>query len=196
MLGERPRPYLDPEVLRAKFLKLSAPLHPDRVHHLSERERETATQRFSELNAAQQVLREHGRRLRLLLEWETGSKPQDLQRVSAESQDLFMEVGGFCRKLDGWLAAHKTAETSPLLKAETARERNQWLQRYEAVLAKVAVRTDSLLVELRQLDAEWMAARDHGGLCERLENLARQFSYIRRWRQQLDDRWVTFRTGT
>src|ERR1041385_2136244 len=98
LLGELRRPWLDPEKLKAKFLALSADVHPDRFHHTAEAERLAANQRFTTLNTAYQVLREPTERLRHLLELELGAKPADVQQTSRGALELFMEAGQLCRK--------------------------------------------------------------------------------------------------
>ena len=195
LFQEIPRPYLDPRTLKSKFLKLSAPLHPDRVHHLSEEEKREATQRFSELNAAYLVLREPWNRLNLLLELETGSKPKDIQKIPPGTMDLFVEVGQFCRDLDAYLLARNPAETSSLLKAVTICAQGKWLAKLQTIRAQVEAKATSTLAELQKLDAEWMATTNHKSLLERLENIARLFSYFTRWSQQLGDRRILLQIG-
>lgn len=189
LLEEEPRPWLDADTLKAKFLKLSAPLHPDRVHHLAEAERETATRKFADLNAAYLLLREPRDRINLLIETETGSKPRDIQKIPPGTMDLFVEVGQLCRDLDGWLANRQAAETSPLLKVAAMREMSEWQFKLETIQAKVEKKDAETTEELRKVDAEWSIA-DRKPLLERLENLGRLFSYISRWSQQLSERAV------
>ena len=56
LLNEARRPWIDPELLKQKFLTLSAEAHPDRVHNASEPEKRAAQQRYTELNADQKLL--------------------------------------------------------------------------------------------------------------------------------------------
>ena len=63
LLNEPRRPWLDPELLRAKFLTLSSKLHPDRTHNTSEAEKSILTERYSALHAAYDCLREPKKRL-------------------------------------------------------------------------------------------------------------------------------------
>ena len=193
-LQEVPRPWLDPDALKAKFLKLGAPLHPDRVHHLSEREKREATRRFTELNAAYLTLRNPRDRLNLLLELESGSKPGNIQKITTGIAGLFAEIGQLCRELDAHLAARNPAETSPLLKAAALRAQHEWLARLHSLRFKVDARAASARMELQKLDAEWMSSADHKPLLERLEHMARLFSYIERWKQLLANRLIQLKT--
>src|SRR5688572_24559446 len=87
------RPWIDPDALKAKFLALSEQVHPDRVHHASEAEKQKATDHYAELNGAYQLLREPRDRLRVLLELERGAKPAGIEQVPAETMELFMRLG-------------------------------------------------------------------------------------------------------
>src|ERR1700744_6474575 len=114
LLNELRRPWLEPEVLKEKFLALSATVHPDRVHNLGEAERAAAQERYTEMNAAYNCLRDPKDRLRHLLELELGALPKDIQRIPTELMDLSLEVGKACREADAFLA-EKAKVTSPLL---------------------------------------------------------------------------------
>src|SRR5436309_5157524 len=98
LLGEPRRPWLDPEKLKAKFLALSAEIHPDRFHSAPAAEKQATHERFPRLNAAYQVLREPKDRLRHLLELELSAKPAEVQQTSPGAMELFMEVGRLCRE--------------------------------------------------------------------------------------------------
>src|SRR5260221_13341315 len=103
LLTEPRRPWLDLEQLKAEFLALSAEAHPDRVHQASDAEKGSANQRFAELNAAYNCLREAKSRLQHLLELELGSRPKEVQEIAPETMDLFMEVGQLCREVDRFI---------------------------------------------------------------------------------------------
>src|SRR6266545_1175670 len=97
VLNEPRRPWLDAELLKGKFLALSASVHPDRVHNLDEAKRAAAQEHYTELNAAYTCLREPKERLRHLLELELGALPKDIQRIPSELMDLSLEIGQACR---------------------------------------------------------------------------------------------------
>ena len=82
LLGESRLPWIDPDGLKERFLRLSGPFHPDRVHSASESERQEANRRFAELSSAHHTLREHRDRLLHLLELESGAPPRDIQKNS------------------------------------------------------------------------------------------------------------------
>src|SRR6185503_437127 len=115
LLEEPRRPWLDTESLKKKFLSRSSEVHPDRVHNAAEAEKQMASRHYAELNAAFNCLREPKTRLRHLLELELGTKPEDLQEIPPDLADLFLEVAGLRRQVDGFLAERAKVQ-SPLLR--------------------------------------------------------------------------------
>src|SRR5438067_139698 len=101
LLGQPRLPWLDGDSLKAKFLELSATVHPDRVHDGSEIEKQSSHQRSAELNAAYNCLREPKTRLQHLLELEAGAKPKQVEQISPGTMELFMKIGQLCREVDG-----------------------------------------------------------------------------------------------
>src|SRR6266478_7291458 len=89
LLDEPRRPWIEPDSLKRKFFALSAEDHPDRVHQASDAEKVAAQQRYTELSAAYNCLREPKERLRHLLELERGTKPEDIQRIPSDLMDVF-----------------------------------------------------------------------------------------------------------
>ena len=196
LLDEPRRPWLDPELLKAKFHALTATVHPDRVHRATEPEKKEANQRYAELNAAYQCLREPKERLRHLLELERGSKVQDVQKISPGTIDLFMEISQLCRETDAFLA-EKARVTSPLLKVQLFEREMTLTDRLNLLLEHLNGRREALIVQIRNLDMAWETAppigsssRLHVLPCSRLEHIYRDFSYLKRWTQQLQERLV------
>src|SRR5450432_1830636 len=128
VLNEPRRPWLEPEELKQKFLALSATVHPDRSHNLSEAEREQAQRICTELNGSYNCLRDPRNRLRHLLELERGSAPTDIQQVPQDLMNVLMEVGQLCRQADTFLAA-KDQVSSPLLKVQMFERGHDWTQK-------------------------------------------------------------------
>ena len=196
LLSEPRRPWLDAEVLKARFLPLSAAVHPDRVHSASEAEKAAANTRYAELNAAYNTLREPRDRLLHLLELEAGGKPKDVQRIPPGTMDLFVEVGQTCRDTDEFLKRKSTSD-SPMVKLRLMQEGLDWLDRLQALQGRVNAKRDELTAELRQMNGVWEAApaigipdRVNALPLERLEQVYRAMSYVARWTEQIQERVV------
>lgn len=196
LLNEPRRPWIDPEVLKAKFVALSAEVHPDRTHNHPQGEREAANQHYAELNAAYHCLREPKERLAHLLELERRSKPEVVQKIPAGTADLFMEVSRVCREADA-LVDEKAKLTSPVLKAQWFAKGIAATDRLKSLQERLNTRRDALAAQLMNLNLAWESApavgsptRAHMLPCGRLEEIYRDFSYLTRWTQQIQERVV------
>ena len=196
LLDEPRRPWLDPEVLKAKFHALAARVHPDRVNS-SESEKQAANSRYAELNAAYQCLREPKERLRHLLELERGSPVEGVQSIPSATMNLSMEVSQLCREADCFLA-EKAKVTSPLLKVQLFEKGMAITDRLNLLLLRLNAKLEALTVQLQILNLAWETAplvgsptRLHILPCSRLEQTYRDLSYLTRWAQQLKERLVT-----
>jgi DnaJ-domain-containing protein 1 len=196
LLDEPRRPWLDPDALKAKFLTLAAKVHPDHVNHATEGDRQAAHHRYTELNAAYQCLREPKERLRRLLELERGTKPEDVQKISSATVDLFTEVSELCREADLFLA-EKARVISPLLKVKLLEQGMALTDKLNAMLRKLNARHDALTEQIQYLNMAWESAPPVGSPARRnvlplsrLEHIYREFSYFTRWKRQIQERSV------
>src|SRR5213593_156293 len=114
LLAEPRRPWFDPCSLKQKFLTLSAQVHPDRVHNASDAAKHSAQDRYTELNAAYNCLRDPKERLLHLLELERGEKPKQIENIPPDLMNVFLDISQLCREADAFLT-EKAGVTSPLL---------------------------------------------------------------------------------
>jgi len=196
LLDEPRRPWLDPEALKTRFLKLTAQVHPDRVHTASESDKGTAHQRFAELNAAYNCLRQPKERLLHLLELERGRKPDGVQKIASATMDLFIEISRHCREADVFLASRANA-TSPLLKVQLFERGMALTEKLNALLQPLNVRREALIGQMQNLNMAWESAPKVGTPtrvnvlpCSRLEHICREFSFLTRWSEQIRERVV------
>jgi curved DNA-binding protein CbpA len=190
LLNEPRRPWLDAEVLKEKFLALSSTVHPDRVHNLGEAERAAAQERYTELNAAYNCLREPKERLRHLLELELGALPKDIQRIPSELMDLSLQVGKACRDADVFLA-EKAKVTSPLLQVSFFERGLEFVESLQGLQRRVNSLNERVNEELTRVDTEWESqVETRRSLFPRVEELHRLFSYFARWNGQIQERIV------
>jgi len=186
LLGEPRRPWLDQEILKSKFLKLSAQVHPDRVHGDSPKAKEQAHNAYTELNTAYQTLRAPKERLGYLLELETGRKPSAIQNAPGDLMDLFLEIGSVCRAADKFIQ-ERGAVTSPLLRVslfEQAEEIAEILRAMQELVRQPSEVAEEALIDL---NTSW---EDGVKDFPKLEESYRTFSYLMRWSEQLQERLV------
>ena len=188
LLHEPRRPWLDPDSLKAAFLRLAAQFHPDKTHHAG------ANERYAELNAAYHCLLEPKERLRHLLELESGAAPEDIQGIPSAMMDLLVQIGQVCRETDLFLAA-KAKTVSPLLKVQMFETGMAWTGKLNQLRQRIDLQREELVAELKSMNAAWNAAPPPGSAgraaalpLERLEQAGRIFSYMARWTEQIQER--------
>ncbi len=193
LLNEPRRPWLDPEVLKEKFFALSASIHPDRVHNLSEAERAAAQACYIELNAAYSCLKNPRDRLRHLLELELGSVPKDIQSIPSELMDLSLQIGQACREADV-LILEKSRITSPLLKVQSFERAQKQTEKLQSLQRIISGKREVFISELKEIDSQWSSSSPDSvrrkGMLENIERVYRLLSYFERWLAQIQERVV------
>ena len=183
LLGEPRRPWLDEDELKSKFFALSTSVHPDRAHSLPKKEKKAAHERYTELNAAYNCLREPKERLRHLVELCRGTKAAHVQQVPSTLVEIFFEIGKVCREADEFLK-RKASVTSPLLLVNLFEEGQALSERLMNLRQDVASRQEQFVAELKQLNGNWEQNLD------RLQEIQQTLSYLHRWSAQLQERIV------
>ncbi len=186
-----PAPALDAEALKERFARLTAEHHPDKFAQAGEAERAEAEARYSAMNRAYQTLIDPRARLLALYEVTKGEKPRDVQRIPPGTMDLFVEVGQACRSLDAFLE-RKRAASGRLEKAGLATEELELQDTLMTLRGKLEALAGGLEGELAKLDTQWRAGTHD---LNALEALYRKYSYLARWRQQLEEREIALLTG-
>ncbi len=184
LLGERHRPWLDPERVKETFHRLSRTEHPDQQQASDDAD-------FARLNRAQATLREPKARLRHLLELEYPdvklSGPSD---VPPGLSDWFVSVHGLLREVDGFLAK-KAGASSALAKALLAREEFVVREKVESHLEQIDALQTAATEDLQAFDARWADGRP-ADAATTLHALYQRFAYLTRWAEQLRERLFQF----
>ena len=191
LLDEPRRPWLDADLLKQKFLVLSASLHPDKIHSATESKKSASAKKFAEMNAAFNCLAEPKSRLSHLLELELGAKPKDIQTIPPALADLFAEIAGVCKNTDNFLA-EKNKVTSPLLQVQWFERGQDWVEKLNVLQKQLNEMRERLTGELKLLDAQWIStdATARKEILPKLEELYRLFGYFNRWNNQIQERVV------
>jgi curved DNA-binding protein CbpA len=194
LLGQARLPWIDPDSLKSVFLEVSSRAHPDRVPVVDGAERDTASRRFAELNAAYNCLRDPKQRLLYLLELESGAPPANAQDIPAGTMDLFLQVGQACRAADEILAG-KAREASPLLQVQWFETGMACSEKLGELQRRIHLRRDELLAELKTMNDAWNSAPPPGSTeraavlpLKRLQEISRELSYTTRWSAQIHER--------
>jgi hypothetical protein len=164
------------------------------VHGAEESEKRVAQERYAELNAAYNCLREPKERLAHLLELETGARPKQVQNVPSDLMDAFMEITNVCRGADAFLA-EKNATTSPLIQLQLFERGQDWAEKLMKLQGKINSWREELFGRLKEIDGEWESNRDPGS-AERQKLLGalgihcQLLGYLGRWSAQIQERIV------
>jgi DnaJ-domain-containing protein 1 len=186
-----PAPGLDVAALKERFARETAETHPDKFAQAPESDRAAAEARYTALNQAYQTLIDPRARLLALYELTKGEKPRDIQRIPPGTMDLFKEVGELCRALDDYLE-RKAATTNRLERAGLMSEELTLQDSLTELRVKLEAFAATVEAEVAALDARWRAGdRDLNAL----EAVYRKYSYVARWRQQLEEREIAMITG-
>ena len=186
-----PGPSLDLEALKEKFARATGESHPDKFNHAPAAEKLAAEARYAELNQAYQILIDPRARLLALYELTKGEKPRDVQRIPPGTMDLFIEVGQTCQNFDQFLERKKNA-SGALERAGLMSEELTLQDALGTLRQKLDALAGTLEGDLAALDARWRGGdRDLNAL----ETVYRKYSYLSRWRQQLEEREIALLTG-
>jgi len=180
LLGQPRLPWLEVDALKAGFLALSGERHPDRADAA---DKEAANQRYAELNAAYNCLREPKDRLAYLIKLETGQPPSDLQENPASLVDLFFNLAPVFQAVDKFLK-EKSAATSPLAKVKLFTDGMDWFDQLTQLQSQINVRRQKLDAALQELSVAWTSAPSY----DEATALYREFSYLKRWSEQIQER--------
>lgn len=184
-LGFQRRPWVEPELVQERFLKLTKEFHPDKFHSELEEKKREAEKNYIRINEAHQVLQDPCSRLRHLIELESGSKPGVVDKLPEMVMDLFMEVAGSVKNLDNCIK-EKAEVSNPLLKMAAVQKGMSLSEPTQKVLQKIQTYQDSIISEIKRLDADWEGG--HKKDIDSLEILYRSLSHTEKWLKQLNEK--------
>jgi len=169
LLEEPPRPWLDPDALKAKYHQFTARHHPDVAG---------ATADFAEINRAYQTLADPAARLRHLLDLESPGFLSRAQPVPEDIAAFFTPVAEARQAVDTFLKKHASS-TSPLAKALLSTEQYNVQERLEQTIATLQQMQDSLLTQVREADTLWLT--DRPAALTLLPTLWQSLGYTAKW---------------
>ena len=202
--GFTPSPWIDPELLKQRFLELSAAHHPDKAT-----EKARAEQDFQAINQSYNILRNTRARLLHVLELHGRAKQEHVQNVPAEVMPFFMEVASVTQRADA-LIKQKSTATSPMLKVQLMKQALNETESIQSLQAKLKASIDRIEAQLKRwaeapTEAGWREAQPRSGSFLNRTDLAElpaldlgtldQFAqsaaalgFLERWSAQLNER--------
>jgi curved DNA-binding protein CbpA len=170
LFGEIPRPWIDGEGLKGKYLELAARCHPDVAGEEGGD--------FAEINRAYQTLSEPATRLRHLLELEW---PEGVRRTEGVPEDvvaLFAVVAEARQEVDEFLKKRAGAG-SPIAKAMLSREQYAVQEKVEEAIGRLQEKQEGLVSRVREADGLWFTDRE--AALRLLPELWQSLGYVAKW---------------
>jgi len=181
--GSEPRPWIDSEQLKKKFLQLSAEIHPDKAQP---GQKTPSEQHFQELNESYNALRNTRARLLHLMELSGLPKQQHVQNVPAAAIELFPVIAAATKQADA-LIREKAVAGSPMLKV-------QWMERGLIEIESLQEKQGRIIEKIREienslkvLDSNWSPPPSAATL-KHLQEAAAALGFLERWNAQLQER--------
>jgi curved DNA-binding protein CbpA len=177
----RPVPWIDAEVLKARFLELSAKAHPDKAADKVQAEAE-----FKELNEAYTVLRNPRTRLLHLLELHGVGKQEHVQAVPAEVMKFFAEIAAVTQQAEA-IIKQKAVANSPMLKVQMMEQGLEVIDRMQGVQGRLRSTITEIEQRLEAAAETWPDQPDSSSL-QALSTAAAALGFLERWSAQLQER--------
>ena len=181
--GFEPRPWLEPELVKQRFLELSAATHPDKA---SVEEKSASEKNFQELNEAYQILRNTRSRVLHVLELSGEPKQEHVQNVPADALEFFAEVARVTKEADN-LIKEKSLATSPMLQVQLMERALDQTSAIQSLQEKLRERVGAIEVRLRDGNRAWNQPADRAAI-EMLRESAAALGFLDRWMAQLQER--------
>lgn len=192
IIGLPVQPCVDEAELKAKYLKLSSSLHPDRETDQAIDPSDPIDAAL--VNEAQTVLSHAPSRIRHLLALKTGSIPGNLRQVPNEIGDLFMKVGMLLKSIDKVIQDKPNEDASELSKVIFLKKSMASRQQIESMLQTINSGIENLQSQLEKLNADWKIKVADSDLpidvSAQLTQIYHEWTFHDRWRGQLKDRML------
>lgn len=194
IFGLEPRPAINDEELKKRFIKLGSALHPDRSRSSPTGTGESTSTihglGFTEVNEAYRILSDPKLRLQSLYSVLTGhdfsnpKTPEDLLELS-------FEIGKFNQDVSLFLSNSSKNAGSHLESAVRKATAKKWKKTGDDLLLKLASTEKNQADQLDLLDQSWTHSTTADSvLLNRLEDLISSYAYISKCRNQLKEKLV------
>jgi curved DNA-binding protein CbpA len=180
-LGFIPRPWLEQDDIKQRFLDLSAELHPDKA---SPHEKLRAEHDFQSLNESFIILRDTRSRLHHFLELSGFPKQDHVQDVPSAALAFFSEIATITTSADS-LLREKSAAVSPILKVQFAEKSMEQLDAIQHLQQRLGAAVQQIESRLQSISA---ANPPDPLILRTLAGDAAALGFFNRWQAQLNDR--------
>ena len=181
--GFEPRPWIDAELLKQRFLELTAETHPDKA---APAEKADFEKNFQQLNESYQIIRSTRARLLHLLELSGLPKQEHVQNVPPDALEFFAQVAAVTKDADN-LIKEKLASSSPMLKVQLMERALEQATAIQSLQEELRGRIGLIEDRLQILSRDWTEPPSVAGL-NSLKECAAALGFLDRWTAQLQER--------
>jgi DnaJ-domain-containing protein 1 len=179
--GFPPRPWIDSELLKQRFLDISASVHPDKVT-----DKTAAEQEFKQINEGYNVLRSSRSRLLHLLDLRGHPRQEHVQTVPAEVMEFFPAVAAATQSADT-LIKQKSSAVSPMLKVQLMDAGLEQIEQIQALQSRIRAVIATIEDRLSTISVSWPEYPEPP-LLKELGTAASALGFLDRWSSQLQER--------
>ena len=179
--GFSPRPWIDSELLKQRFLDISASVHPDKVT-----DKTAAEQEFKQINEGYNVLRGSRSRLLHLLDLRGHPRQEHVQNVPAEVMEFFPAVAAATQSADT-LIKQKSSAASPMLKVQLMDAGLEQIDQIQALQSNIRAVIARIEDRLSTISVNW-PENPEPPLLKELGTAASALGFLDRWSSQLQER--------
>lgn len=173
------RPYIDPGVLKEKFLSLSEMAHPDKYFNASPEVRDMAMAYSSLINKAYSTLIDPKERLKYLVSLEMDREAPVAAKASMETMEFFIDASDVCNEADRFI---KGNEQDP-------DKRRDLLKKLQEFKTEADKRWNSIMEEIKEVDSLWVttSAEERKPILRRLVTMSHELSYLAKLKSILNE---------
>jgi len=179
ILNVERRPYVDPEILKQNFLKLSEMVHPDKYFNASPEVKDMAMKYSSLINKAYTTLRDPKERLKYIVSLEMGKDAPVSTRASIETMEFFIEASDICNEADRF-AREGTKDPE---------KRKELLLKLKDLQKGADERWERIMDEIKEIDKVWVNTPpdQRRPLVGKLLALSHELSYLSRLKTLINE---------
>ncbi len=173
------RPYLDLQVLKQNFLKLSEMVHPDKYFNASPEVRDMAMKYASLINKAYTTLKDPKERLKYIVSLEMERDAPVSTKASLETMEFFIEASDICNEADRFI---KSGNKNP-------DKRKDLLSRLKDLQKEAERRWNRIMDDIKDIDKEWMntPANKRRPLVGKLLTISHELSYLSKLKSLINE---------
>ncbi len=184
VLGLKRGPWIDPDILKDKYLRAAKEAHPDQ-----QASTDTDSSQSTAINEAHKILSNEATCLAHFIKLELGQDVTQDRQVPNGLVELFMELGPLFQECDQLIRNLKTADSS-ILKARHYMTAGPLLRSLDAIQGRISQTLEASRTQLKNLNQTWQSSptTERSSLISEIGAQYGTLSYLQRWRDTIQEK--------